>query len=81
MNLENRKILVTGGTSGIGQKVVGTLLNKGAFVYINYKDNEDNREVTDQLLKRFEGKYMFLKADVSNEKEEFENKIREIIKD
>jgi NAD(P)-dependent dehydrogenase (short-subunit alcohol dehydrogenase family) len=69
MSFENKKILVTGGTSGIGQKIVELLLNKGAFVYINYKGNEDNKEITSNLFKNFEGKYRFIKADVSDEKQ------------
>jgi 3-oxoacyl-[acyl-carrier protein] reductase len=69
MEFKNKKILVTGGTSGIGQKIVEKLLEEGAFVYINFKDNEINKEKTNNLLVKYSGRYKFIKADVSNEKE------------
>lgn len=67
MNLENRKILVTGGTSGIGMEIVRQLLEKGAYVYINYSKNELQKIKAEEEFNKFYNKLKFIKADVSKE--------------
>lgn len=67
MNFSNKKILVTGGTSGIGNKICEMLLQKGAYVYINYSKNEEQREHTTKQFEKYNGSFEFIKANVSNE--------------
>jgi len=69
MDFNNKKILVTGGTSGIGQKISEMLLENGAYVYINYGKNEIQKEDTKNKFEKHSGNFEFIKADVSNENE------------
>ncbi len=48
--LTNKKILVTGGTSGIGQAIAVRFAAEGAHVAINYRKREDNAAETDALV-------------------------------
>ena len=45
-NFENKIVLVTGGTSGIGKEIAKQLLINGAKVIINYGHNQANYEST-----------------------------------
>ena len=69
MNFENKRALVTGGTSGIGKEIAKQLLLRGAKVIINYGYNEENYEKTKEEFKEYNDKVIFIKADVSNEDE------------
>lgn len=69
MDFKDRVYLITGSTSGIGQGIAKELLENGAKVVINYAHNEKNAEVTKKLFTKFEENMLFIKADVSNEKE------------
>jgi NAD(P)-dependent dehydrogenase (short-subunit alcohol dehydrogenase family) len=40
MNLKNKRVLITGSSSGIGQATAIEFAKKGAIVFINYKENE-----------------------------------------
>lgn len=68
-DFKNKKVLVTGGTSGIGKGIVKKLLSLGVYVYINYKGNKEHKLETEKEIKEFEGNFKFIKADVSKELE------------
>ena len=66
MNFKDKVFLITGSTSGIGQGIAKALLEEGAKVVINYAHNEEN--ATKELLKEYQDRTLFIKADISNEK-------------
>lgn len=79
--MENKVVLVTGSSRGIGKATIIEFASKGYNVVINYKDSKSEAEE----LKRFvESKYnikaLMIKADVSNENE-VKNMVAEIIRE
>ncbi len=68
MNFQNKVFLITGSTSGIGQGIAKELLEEGAKVVINYAHNEKNAEETKEIFKEYQGRTLFIKADISDEK-------------
>ncbi len=48
--LENKRVLVTGGTSGIGQAIAVRMAAEGAHVAINYLRDVSDAEMTDEML-------------------------------
>lgn len=61
MNLEEAKVILTGGTSGIGYETAKELKSKGAEVVICGRNEETVKKIADEL-----GVYG-IRADVSNE--------------
>ena len=68
MNFKDKVFLITGSTSGIGQGIAKALLEEGAKVVINYAHNEEKAEETKKLLKEYQDRTLFIKADISEEK-------------
>lgn len=68
MDFNDKVILVTGSTSGIGQGIAKALLEKGAKVIINYAHNEEKAKETKELFKNYENNILFIKTDISDEK-------------
>lgn len=65
--LEGRRALITGADSGIGRAVAIAFAREGADVAINYLSEDDDAEVTAELV-RAEGRAApVLKGDISNE--------------
>ena len=50
-NLENKKILITGGNKGIGYAYADALLKQGAEVVITGRAEKDNKEALNNLVK------------------------------
>ena len=67
MDFNNKIVLVTGGTSGIGKEIARQLLLHGATVIINYGHNEEQKQIASEELKKYEDKLLFIKSDISNE--------------
>ncbi|MCX5749333.1 MAG: 3-oxoacyl-ACP reductase FabG [Candidatus Saganbacteria bacterium] len=63
MALENKVVLVTGGTGGIGKAIVKAFHGLGYFVAINFNKST---AAAQELLREIEGQGMLAKADVSN---------------
>lgn len=63
MNLKDKKVLVTGASSGIGQAIAIALAEKGAEVFIHYHKNKEGAEKTlAEVTKHSSGK--IIQADL-----------------
>lgn len=69
MNFNNKVVLVTGSTSGIGKEIAKQLLEGGASVIINYSGNEKKANETRKDFGGYESKTLFIKTDISDENE------------
>ena len=78
MNLENKKILVTGASSGIGQAIAIEFAKKGAIVFINYRSNEKGAKETLERVNGYSQGEIF-KADLEK-KNDVKKMIQKIIK-
>lgn len=66
MNLEGRRILVTGASKGIGAGCAIELARAGADVALNYRSDDDAAEQVAEQIRGFGRKSLLLKADVSD---------------
>lgn len=66
MEFDNKLVLVTGATSGIGKKIAEELISNGATVIINY-GHDDNK--AKELKDIYKDKIYIIKADISDELE------------
>jgi len=63
MELQNKKVLITGGTSGLGLELVKILLSKGSIVY-TYTNNKESIDVVKNEIQN--NNFHIESADVSN---------------
>lgn len=79
IDLENKVVLVTGSTSGIGRQIAKQLLESKAKVIINYGHNELLAQETMEELSMYKDSILLIKSDLSkaNEVDELFNKINE----
>lgn len=63
--LNNKVILVTGASRGIGAAIAKRVAGEGAKVIVNYAGNKEEADQTVQLIKDAGGDAIALKADVS----------------
>jgi NAD(P)-dependent dehydrogenase (short-subunit alcohol dehydrogenase family) len=68
MNLKDKKILVTGSSSGIGQAIAIALAQKGAFVFINHRKNSAGSEETLRKVKEYSNGEI-LQADLEDKEQ------------
>ncbi|MCT8137381.1 SDR family oxidoreductase [Anaerobacillus sp. CMMVII] len=61
-----RHALITAGTKGLGKKVTETLLEDGYRVSISYRSDEEALERLALEWERFQGRFQFIRADVTN---------------
>ena len=69
MNFKDKIALITGGTSGIGKKIVEELLKEGSIVIINYGHNDNKAQELDKELDSYKNNIYLIKADISNSEE------------
>lgn len=62
----NKDILITGSTSGIGKELALSLGRKGSNVFIHGRDKEKGRKIVKQIKENYGSKANFLRADFSN---------------
>jgi glucose 1-dehydrogenase len=68
-SLQQKTVLVTGASSGIGQAIAIAFANSGANVCINfYKDLEGAKE-TEQKIKNIKGQCIIIQGDISKEED------------
>lgn len=68
MDLNNKTILVTGASSGIGQAVAVACAKEGARVIINYRKNKDGAEQTLEAVQKHSRGFI-VQADLIDEKQ------------
>ncbi|MCP3869209.1 MAG: SDR family oxidoreductase [Gammaproteobacteria bacterium] len=68
LQLQDKRVLVTGSTSGIGKNIAEKYLTEGAIVYINGRNEARCREVANELtdLTGAEGRALAAAADLSD---------------
>ena len=69
MKLENKVIIVTGSSKGIGKEVAILLAKNGATVVVNYSNSEEEAHNTAETIKINGGTAVAIKADVSKKEE------------
>jgi len=66
MNLEDKTVLVTGSTDGVGRRVARQLADQGARVLIHGRDRHRGEQLLDQIRTAGRGSAVFLPADFSS---------------
>lgn len=69
MELENKVIIVTGSSRGIGKEVAILLAQNGAKVIVNHSNSEEEARDTAESIKANGGTAITIKADVSKKEE------------
>ncbi|MCH9769567.1 MAG: 3-oxoacyl-ACP reductase FabG [Gammaproteobacteria bacterium] len=62
--MQNKVVIVTGGSRGIGAGITRSFLEKGAKVVINYQSNKLAAEQLQDQLKAFSASLLLIQADV-----------------
>ena len=66
MKLENKVVIVTGASRGIGQEIAFLLAENGAKIVVNHSNSEDEANATVNKIESNGGNAIAIKADVSN---------------
>src|SRR5262249_18260808 len=66
MNIENKTVLVTGSTDGVGRLVARRLADQGARVLIHGRDRTRGEQLLDKIRAANRGSAAFLPADFSS---------------
>lgn len=69
MSVENKVIIVTGSSKGIGKEVAILLAKNGAKVIVNHSNSENEANETVVTITKNGGTAMAIKADVSNKED------------
>jgi 3-oxoacyl-[acyl-carrier protein] reductase len=67
MEFKEKRVIITGGTKGLGKAIALSFAREGAWVGINYSSDDKSASSTEAELKRLTTKFILLKADVSSE--------------
>jgi 3-oxoacyl-[acyl-carrier protein] reductase len=66
MEFKKKRVIITGGTKGLGKEIALSFAREGAWVGVNYSSDDKSASSAEAELKRLATKFMFLKADVSS---------------
>ena len=67
LNLNDKTVIVTGGSRGIGKAIVEELAKEGANVLFTYKSNSQKADdLVNELGNRFSGKFKAIQYDVTD---------------
>lgn len=69
MKLENKVIIVTGASRGIGKEIANLLAENGAKVIVNHSNSESEAQETVNTIEKNGGTAYVIKADVSKKNE------------
>ncbi len=78
MEFKDKRVIVTGGTRGIGKSIALSFAHEGAWVAVNYSSDDESAATTEKELARLTPKYRVFKADVSS-RTDVEKMIKTII--
>ena len=67
-SLKGKNAIITGGAKGIGLGITTAFAHQGANVAIFARDEAAARKVIEDLSEKYEGKFSFYKADISDTK-------------
>ncbi|TET95644.1 MAG: glucose 1-dehydrogenase [Desulfobacteraceae bacterium] len=65
MEFKDKRVIVTGGTKGLGKAIALSFALEGAWVGVNYSSDDESGSRTEVELKGLATKSLLLKADVS----------------
>jgi 3-oxoacyl-[acyl-carrier protein] reductase len=65
MEFKDRRVIVTGGTKGLGKAIALAFAREGAWVGVNYSSDDKSASRTEAELEGLSTKSLLLKADVS----------------
>ncbi len=74
--LKGKKVIVTGGSSGLGQAMCKIFAREGAWIAFNYSSNENGADKTVEQIKKYTDKVKCFKASVLDKK-----LLKEIVED
>lgn len=64
--LEGKKVIVTGGSRGIGKAIVHALAKEGAHILFTYNSNSEAAKTTEQEAKQYNPNILAMQADASS---------------
>lgn len=69
MNLMNKKVIITGGSMGIGRALAEYLAENGATLFLIARHEKDLQETCQNLSRGYDQSHQYFYADVGNRKE------------
>jgi 3-oxoacyl-[acyl-carrier protein] reductase len=66
MEFKDKRVIITGGTKGLGKAIALAFARNGARVAVNYGSDEKSASNTEEELKSLTASVLLLKADVSS---------------
>ena len=66
MEFKDKRVVITGGTRGLGRTIAVNFAREGAWVAVSYSSDESSALDTDAELKRISKQSLTIKADVSS---------------
>jgi len=65
MEFKDKRVLITGGTKGLGKATAISFAREGAWVAVTYSSDDKAASETESLLKKYASRSLLIKADVS----------------
>jgi 3-oxoacyl-[acyl-carrier protein] reductase len=65
MEFKNKRVIITGGTKGLGKAIALAFAREGAWTCINYHEDKQAASETEREIKTLSDQYMVLKADIT----------------